>query len=105
MVAGPVFTLALLCSGCVRGESLVGTWTSAEQGETIEFRSDGGGALVTAGGVVVPLTWEASGAELVLGVQGGGTKTVAYSLKGGVLTLTSYGEEPAIYTRVETTER
>lgn len=100
-----MIALAALSVGCVRSESLVGTWVSEEQGETIEFRPDGSGALVTASGVVVSLTWETSGGDLELGVPGEGMMTVAYSLDGGALTLVSYGEEPAIYLRVEPTER
>lgn len=105
LTAGLVLTIAASTSGCARAESLVGTWTSEEQGETLEFRPDGSGALVTASGMVVSLTWEVSGTDLMLGVPGEGQITVSYSIAQGVLTLTSYGEEPATYTRVETTER
>ncbi len=105
LAAGLIVALATLTAGCLRSESLVGTWTSEEQGETLEFRPDGTGALVTASGMVVSLTWEVSGTDLILGVPGEGEMTLSHSIAAGVLTLTSYGEEPATYKRVETTER
>lgn len=105
LAAALVVALAVFTASCARAESLVGTWTSEEQGETLEFRSDGNGALVTARGNVVALTWEVSGSDLILGVLGEGEMTVSYSIAQGVLTLTSYGEGPATYTRVEPTER
>jgi hypothetical protein len=105
LAVGLILTLAALTAGCMKSESLVGTWTSEEQGETLEFRPDGSGALVTASGMVVALTWEVRGSDLILGLPGEGAMTVSHSIAEGILTLTSYGEEPATYTRVETTER
>jgi hypothetical protein len=93
--------LAVAACGCGDGGSLVGTWSSAEQGETLEFRSDGTVVLTMEDGQVATLTYEAKGTGLILGVEGGGTRTLGYAIKDGVLTLT-YPEEDAVeYKRVK----
>jgi hypothetical protein len=94
--------LALFGSGCGDDAAdLVGIWTSAEQGETLEFAADGTAIFTMEGGEVSVLTWEIKGSGLVLGVAGEGTRRLGYSLEGDVLTLTFSGEEPTEYTRVE----
>jgi hypothetical protein len=94
--------LAASASGCSKGqESLVGTWTSAEQGETLEFTSDGALVFTRASGKVETLHWQADDSNLAIGAPGGGTKTLGYSIDGGVLTLKYQGQEPAKYTKVE----
>lgn len=90
---------ALGCAG--QHESLVGTWTSAKEDETLDFRADGTLYFTRADGQVDTLRWQSDESHLAIGVQGGGTETLGYSLKHGVLTLTFPGEKPAAYTRVE----
>ena len=97
-----LLVLAARSFGCSKEqESLVGTWTSAEQGETLEFRSDGSLFFTRADGKVDTLRWQADDSSLAIGVEGGGTKTLGYSIDDGVLTLTYPDEQPAKYTRVE----
>ncbi len=96
-----LLAVALLASACAEAQALVGTWTSEEQSETLLFRTDGTATLVTAGGVMIALTWEASGSRLTLGVKDQGTRTVEYSIDGNVLTMTAPGEEPAHYARMQ----
>jgi len=96
--------LGLSVAGCGE-ESLVGTWTSAEQGETLDFRPDGTGILTTRSGVMVTLTYEVKGTSLILGTGDSPTRTLGYSIDGGVLTLTFPGEDPARYVRVELGEK
>jgi hypothetical protein len=100
LVASSLFmAVSLLVAGC-GGEGLVGAWTSPEQGETVEFRPDGTVVLTMSSGVMATLTYEAKGNSLIFGAGGGPTRTFGYSIKGGVLTLTFPGEEPAAYARV-----
>ncbi len=92
-----------LASGCSgQTESLVGVWTSAEQGETLEFRADGSLLFTTAGGETEELKWQADDSSVAIGVEGGGTRTLAYSIDDGTLTLTHPDEEPARYERLGT---
>ena len=93
--------VALLAAACTEDQALIGTWTSEEQGETLLFRTDGTATLVTAGGAMIALTWEAEGSRLSLGVKDQGTRTVEYSIAGDVLTMTAPGEEPAHYARMQ----
>ena len=86
------------CSGQL--ESLVGVWTSAEQGETLEFRSDGTLSFTKAGGEVETLGWQADDRNVAISVEGGGTRTFGYSIDDGVLTLKYPDEEPARYERL-----
>ena len=92
--------LGLSVAGCGE-ESLVGTWASAEQGETLDFRPDGTGILTTRSGVMVTLTYEIKGNSLILDTGDYPTRTLSYSIDGGVLRLTFPGEDPARYVRVE----
>jgi hypothetical protein len=97
-----VLVLAASTSGCSKDPgSLVGTWRSDQEGETLEFRSDGILYLTTSSGVVDTLQWQADDSSLAIGVLGGGTKTLGYSVNGAVLTLTYPDVEPAKYTRIE----
>jgi hypothetical protein len=97
-----LLVLAALSSGCSKEqESLVGTWTSAEQGETLDFRSEGTLFFTRADGKVDTLRWQSDDSSLAIGVEGGGTKTFSYSAGDGVLTLNYPDELPAKYTRVQ----
>jgi len=100
LVALLVFA-APVASGCSgQTESLVGIWWSTEQGETLDFRSDGTLLFRDAGGEVETLVWQSDDRNVAIGVEGGGTKTLGYSIKDGVLTLTYPGEQPARYERI-----
>ena len=97
LVALLVFA-ALVASGCSgQTESIVGTWWSAEQGETLDFHSDGTLLFTNAIGQVETLVWQSDGRNVAIGVKGGGTKTLGYSIEDGVLTLTYPDEQPARY--------
>jgi hypothetical protein len=97
-----VLAVVVSISGCeAAAVSPVGTWVSAEQGETLELRSDGTAIFTRESGTVDTLTWQADGTSLALGVAGGDTKTFGYSIEGGVLTLTFPGKDPVAYTRIE----
>jgi hypothetical protein len=99
-----VLLLVLVASafGCSKEQgSLVGTWKSAEQGETLDFRSDGSLLFTRADGKVDTLRWQSDDSSLAIGGEGAGTKTLGYSIDGGVLTLTYPDEQSAKYTRVE----
>jgi hypothetical protein len=89
-------------TGCSKQqESLVGTWRSDQEGETLEFRTDGILYFTTSSGEAETLHWQADDSSLAIGVVGGGTKTFGYSVDDGVLTLTYPDVEPAKYTRIE----
>lgn len=91
----------LVVSGCsAEKPNLVGTWTSAEQGETLDFRSDGILFFTKADGEVETLRWQADDRSLAINVQGGATQTFDYSIEGEVLTLTRAGEGSAEYQRL-----
>jgi hypothetical protein len=104
LVAAAALLLALAASvlGCSKEqESLVGTWTSVEQGETLDFRSDGTLFFTRADDKVDTLRWQADDSSVAIGTEGGSTKAFGYSIGAGVLTLTYPDESPAKYTRVE----
>jgi hypothetical protein len=102
MLAVLLLALMVFTLGCSKQqESLVGTWTSVDEGETLDFRSDGTLFLTRASGAVDTLTWQADDSNLAMGVSSGGTKTFGYSIDQGLLTLTYPGEVPARYTRLE----
>ena len=95
-------SVLMLASGCSgQTESLVGTWTSVEQGETLDFRSDGTLYFGMASGDMELLKWQADDRSVAIGVEGGGTKTFGYSIDDGVLTLSYAGEESARYERID----
>jgi hypothetical protein len=97
-----VFALGTSASGCSKDPgSLVGTWRSDQEGETLEFKSDGTLYFTTSRGAVDTLLWQADDSNLSIGVAGGGTKTFSYSVDGAVLTLDYPDVEPAKYTRIE----
>ena len=102
-LALPLVLAALLpVAGCGSDPAgLVGTWTNAEQGETLERRYDGTAILVTEGsGVGVMLNWEADSKNLVItGSWAGDRRTLGYSLRDGVLKLTYPGEGTVEYRR------
>lgn len=92
---------ALVVPGCSgQTESLVGIWWSSEQGETLDFQSDGTLLFRNAAGEVETLVWQSDDRNVAIGVEGGGTRTLGYSIKDGVLTLTYPDEEPAHYERI-----
>jgi hypothetical protein len=94
--------LATSTTGCSKQpESLVGTWRSDQEGETLEFRTDGILYFTTSTGEAETLRWQADDRSLAIGVAGGGTKNFGYSIEDGVLTLTFPDVEPAKYTRIE----
>lgn len=94
--------LVVSASGCSKDPgSLVGTWRSDQENETLEFKSDGTLYFTTSSGKVDTLQWQADDRSLAIGVVGGGTKTLGYSVDGQVLTLTYPDIEPTKYTRVE----
>lgn len=102
VVASVLVVLGTAVSGCSgETESLVGTWTSAEQGETLDFRSDGTLYFTMADGQVTALEWQSDDRNLAIAGEGGDSETLGYSIKDGVLTLTHEGEEPARYQRLE----
>lgn len=93
--------LGMMVSGCSKEtESLEGTWTSAEQGETLDFRAGGVLYFTQADGQVLALEWQADDRHLAIAVDSGKTETFGYSIKDGVLTLTHDDEEPAQYERI-----
>jgi hypothetical protein len=97
-----LLALAATTSGCSKEQgSLVGTWRSDQEGETLEFKDGGLLYFTTSSGTVDTLQWQADDASLAIGVAGGGTKTFGYSIDDGVLTLAYPDVEPARYTRVE----
>jgi hypothetical protein len=97
-----LLALGASTSSCSKDpESLVGTWSSDQEGETLEFDSDGTLYFTTSSGKVDTLQWQADDSNLAIGVVGGGTKTFGYSVDGAVLTLTYPDVEPAKYTRIE----
>lgn len=101
-MAAVVFAAASLLAGCSgETESLVGTWTSAEQGETLDFRADGYLFFTKADGEVETLEWQADDRSLAIRVEGRGSETFTYSIDDGVLTLTFPGEESAEYRRLD----
>ncbi len=94
-------TVGVMVSGCSKETpSLLGTWTSAEQGETLDFRPDGTLFFTKSDGQVETLKWQADDRSLAINVRGGETETFDYSIDEGVLTLTRAGEGSAEYQRL-----
>jgi hypothetical protein len=90
-----------LSSGCSKEQvSLLGTWTSVAEGETLDFRSDGTMHFTTAEGEVAILRWQADDESLALVAEGGGSRTLRYEIEDDVLTLKYPDEQPGEYTRV-----
>jgi hypothetical protein len=95
-----LLTVCVAAVGCTgQTESLVGLWVSSEQGETLDFRADGILIFTSASGESEALSWQADDSNVALKAEGGGTRTLGYSIDGGVLTLTYPEEEPARYER------
>jgi hypothetical protein len=102
LFAALLLVLVVSTLGCSQEEqSLVGTWTSIDEGETLDFRADGTLYLTRASGAVDTLRWQAEGGSLAMSVSGEGTRTFDYSIDEQVLTLSYPDEQPARYVRLE----
>jgi hypothetical protein len=101
LVVISVFAVGATAAGCSKETgSLVGTWTSGEQGETLDFRADGTLYFTRADGTVDTLRWQADDRNLAIAAGDGKTERVAYSIKGDVLKLTYEGAGSAEYQRL-----
>lgn len=100
-----VVTVCLLAAltGCGGddGGSLVGTWVSRAEGETIEFTADGTLRIVEGADEGMEFGYEVDGDVLRLSLEGfEGSQDMACSLHGDTLTL-SYDGDSVEYARAK----
>ncbi len=99
-ILGLVCVLSLLLSlaacGAKPSEELVGTWRTSGGGSSIIFYEDGAFKLSNLGGSTVRGSWDISGSELTLDVDGEEI-TYDYSVRGDALTLTSDNDIAVFY--------
>jgi hypothetical protein len=100
-IAVLILGLVLIFSGCGGGSgSIVGKWSNAERGETIEFTSDGRMLVDSDAEGSFEFTYKIDGNSLVLGMEGfEATTPTAFSLDGDTLTVTDPDKGPMVYKR------
>ncbi len=86
------------------GDSIIGTWTATEDGETvaITFEEDGKGKVVSSG-ITVDMTWSEKNGKLTasmsfMGISEEIFKDAEYKVDGDKLTITSEGK-PVTFTK------